>query len=75
VRDVLGLPGYGQIYKGNHITTMSYDWWVGRQSHSADGTRFTLQEIFLSPLAHALYDTAGRWPATRAGGGCRRRRR
>jgi choline dehydrogenase-like flavoprotein len=55
VRDVLGLPGYGQIYKGNHITTMSYDWWVGRPT---DGTRFTLQEIFLSPLAHALYDDA-----------------
>jgi choline dehydrogenase-like flavoprotein len=55
VRDVLGLPGYGQIYKGNHITTMSYDWWVGKP---VDGTRFTLQEIFLSPLAHALYDDA-----------------
>jgi enediyne biosynthesis protein E9 len=53
VRDVLGLPGYGQIYKGNHITTMSYDWWTG-----GDGKRFTLQEIFLSPLAHALYDDA-----------------
>jgi len=53
VRDVLGLPGYGQFYKGNHITTMSYDWWKGR-----DGTRFTLQEIYLSNLAHALYDDA-----------------
>ena len=28
VRDVLGLPGYGQFYKGNHITTMSYDFWT-----------------------------------------------
>jgi choline dehydrogenase-like flavoprotein len=58
VRDVLGLPGYGQFYKGNHITTMSYDWWKG-----ADGTRFTLQEIFLSNLAHALYDD-GRAPSS-----------
>jgi enediyne biosynthesis protein E9 len=63
VRDVLGLPGYGQFYKGNHITTMSYDWWVGRQSHAYDGKRFTLQEIFLSNLAHALYDD-GRAPNT-----------
>ena len=30
VRDVLGLPGYGQIYKGNHITTMTYDYWTGQ---------------------------------------------
>ena len=58
IRDVLGLPGYGQIYKGNHITTMSYDWWAGRSGHANDGTRFTLQEIYLSQLAHALYDDA-----------------
>jgi choline dehydrogenase-like flavoprotein len=57
VRDLLGLPGYGQFYKGNHITTMSYDWWKG-----PDGTRFTLQEIYLSNLAHALYDD-GRAPS------------
>jgi enediyne biosynthesis protein E9 len=61
VRDVLGLPGYGQIYKGNHITTMTYDFWAGRPSHAYDGTRFTLQEIYLSSLAHALYDD-GRTP-------------
>jgi choline dehydrogenase-like flavoprotein len=58
VRDVLGLPGYGQIYKGNHITTMSYDWWAGRAGHANDGKRFTLQEIYLSQLAHTLYDDA-----------------
>jgi hypothetical protein len=58
VRDVLGLPGYGQIYKGNHITTMSYDWWAGRAGHPNDGKRFTLQEIYLSQLAHTLYDDA-----------------
>ncbi len=58
VRDVLGLPGYGQIYKGNHITAMSYDWWAGRQGHANDGKRFTLQEIYLSQLAHTLYDDA-----------------
>jgi choline dehydrogenase-like flavoprotein len=63
VRDVLGLPGYGQIYKGNHINTMSYDWWTGKPGHANDGRRFTLQEIFLSPLAHALYDD-GRAPTT-----------
>jgi choline dehydrogenase-like flavoprotein len=62
VRDVLGLPGYGQIYKGNHISTMTYDFWTGRQSHGYDGTRFTLQEIYLSPLAHTLYDD-GRSPS------------
>ena len=56
VRDVLGLPGYGEFYKGNHITTMSYDWWVGRSGHEHDGKRFTLQEIYLSGLAHILYD-------------------
>jgi enediyne biosynthesis protein E9 len=61
VRDVLGLPGYGQIYKGNHITTMTYDFWAGRPSHAFDGKRFTLQEIYLSSLAHALYDD-GRAP-------------
>jgi enediyne biosynthesis protein E9 len=62
VRDVLALPGYGQIYKGNHITTMSYDWWVGKNGHQNDGKRFTLQEIYLSPLAHTLYDD-GRAPS------------
>ena len=56
VRDVLGLPGYGQIYKGNHISTMSYDWWTAKPGNAGDGKRFTLQEIYLSPLAHTLYD-------------------
>ena len=58
VRDVLGLPGYGQIYKGNHISTMTYDFFAGRSGHEFDGKRFTLQEIYLSPLAHTLYDDA-----------------
>ena len=31
VRDVLGLPRYGQFYKGKPITTMSYDYWVGKR--------------------------------------------
>jgi hypothetical protein len=56
VRDVLGLPGYGQFYKGNHITTMTYDYFAGKPGNQNDGTRFTLQEIYLSALAHALYD-------------------
>jgi choline dehydrogenase-like flavoprotein len=62
VRDVLGLPGYGQFYKGNHITTMTYDFWAGKPGNANDGKRFTLQEIYLSPLAHTLYDD-GREPA------------
>ncbi len=61
IRSVLGLPGYGQFYKGKPITTMSYDWWVGRRDHRYDGTRFTLQEIFLSSLTNFLYDD-GRKP-------------
>ena len=28
---------------------MTYDYWVGKRGHHHDGTRFTLQEIFLSP--------------------------
>ncbi len=58
VRDVLGLPGYADFHKGRPITTMSYDWWVGDRR---DGTRFTLQEIFLSSLTNLLYDD-GRSP-------------
>jgi enediyne biosynthesis protein E9 len=57
VRSVLGLPGYDEFYKGKPITTMSYDWWVGRRGHAYDGTRFTLQEIFLSTLTNFLYDS------------------
>ena len=56
VRDLLGLPGYSDFYKGKPITTMSYDWYAGRSSHEHDGTRFTLQEIFLSQLTNFLYD-------------------
>jgi choline dehydrogenase-like flavoprotein len=55
VRDVLGLR-YGQFYKGKPITTMTYDFWVNRRGHRHDGTRFTLQEIFLSTLTNFLYD-------------------
>jgi choline dehydrogenase-like flavoprotein len=62
VRSVLGLPGYADFHKGKPITTMSYDWWVGRRDHRFDGTRFNLQEIFLSSLTNFLYDD-GRAPA------------
>jgi len=62
VRDVLGLPGYGAFHKGKPITTMTYDFWVGRKAHRFDGTRFTLQEIFLSSLTNFLYDD-GRAPS------------
>jgi enediyne biosynthesis protein E9 len=61
VRSVLGLPGYDEFHKGKPITTMSYDWWVGRRGRQFDGTRFTLQEIFLSSLTNFLYDD-GRSP-------------
>src|SRR3954452_4822348 len=62
IRDLLGLPGYGQFYKGRPITTRTYDFWVGRRAHRFDGSRFTLQEIFLSSLTNFLYDD-GRAPA------------
>jgi hypothetical protein len=55
VKDVLGL-NWGATYKGKPITTMSYDWWVGRSGHEFDGRRFNLQEIFLSSLTNFLYD-------------------
>jgi choline dehydrogenase-like flavoprotein len=57
IRSVLGLPGYGEFFKGKPITTMSYDWWVNRRGNAHDGTRFTLQEIFLSTLTNFLYDS------------------
>ena len=62
VRDVLGLPGYGAFHKGKPITTMTYDFYAGRRHHRFDGSRFTLQEIFLSSLTNFLYDD-GREPA------------
>jgi enediyne biosynthesis protein E9 len=61
VRDVLGLPRYGQFYKGRPITVMSYDFHVGKRGARRDGTRFTLQEILLSQLTNFLYDD-GRKP-------------
>lgn len=62
VRDVLGLPGYADFHKGKPITTMTYDFFAGRPGARHDGTRFTIQEIFLSPLTNMLYDD-GRAPA------------
>jgi hypothetical protein len=56
VRRYLHLPGYGQFYKGKPITTMTYDFWVGKRGNARDGTRFTLQEILLSPITNFLYD-------------------
>jgi choline dehydrogenase-like flavoprotein len=61
VRRVLGLPGYRDFHVGKPITTMTYDFWVGRRGNRFDGTRFTLQEIFLSTLTNFLYDD-GRSP-------------
>ena len=48
--------GYDEFYKGKPITTMSYDYWVGKRGNAHDGTRFTLQEILLSQLTNFLYD-------------------
>jgi enediyne biosynthesis protein E9 len=62
VRSVLGLPPYAHFHQGKPITTMTYDFWVGRRGNRFDGTRFTLQEIFLSSLTNFLYDD-GREPA------------
>jgi enediyne biosynthesis protein E9 len=62
VRSLLGLPEYRHFHEGKPITTMTYDFWVGRRDHRFDGTRFTLQEIFLSSLTNFLYDD-GRDPA------------
>jgi choline dehydrogenase-like flavoprotein len=62
VHELLGLPAYHHFHQGKPITTMSYDWWVGRADHRFDGTRFNLQEIFLSSLTNFLYDD-GREPA------------
>jgi enediyne biosynthesis protein E9 len=61
VRSELGLPGFGEFYKGKPITTMTYDFYAGRRARRFDGTRFTLQEIFLSSLTNFLYDD-GREP-------------
>jgi choline dehydrogenase-like flavoprotein len=62
VRTLLGLPEYRHFHQGKPITTMTYDFWVGRREHRFDGTRFNLQEIFLSSLTNFLYDD-GRDPA------------
>jgi choline dehydrogenase-like flavoprotein len=58
VREVLRLPGYADFHLGKPITTLTYDFWVGRRGHRFDGSRFTLQEIFLSSLTNFLYDDA-----------------
>jgi len=62
VREKLGLPGYPGFHLGRPITTMTYDFFAGRPGAAHDGTRFTLQEIFLSTLTNFLYDD-GREPA------------
>jgi choline dehydrogenase-like flavoprotein len=62
VERVLGLRNYKDFHKGKPITTMTYDFWVGRRAHRFDGTRFNLQEIFLSSLTNFLYDD-GRSPS------------
>ena len=60
VKRKLGLKPYRHFHMGKPITTMSYDFWAGRRAHSFDGTRFTLQEIYLSQLTNFLYDDGRR---------------
>ncbi len=60
-RSLLKLPGYHEFYKGKPITTMTYDFWAGRRDRRWDGTRFTIQEIFLSSMTNFHYDD-GREP-------------
>ena len=58
---VLGLPGYARLPQGqaDHDDDLRL---LGRPArHRFDGTRFTLQEIFLSTLTNFLYDD-GRAP-------------
>src|SRR5436305_3817797 len=55
IRSLLRVPGFGQFHKGKPITTMTYDFWVGRRDHRYDGTRFNLQDILLSSLTNFLY--------------------
>ena len=62
VSSELRLAPYAHFHQGKPITTMTYDFWVGRRGNRWDGTRFTLQEIFLSSLTNFLYDD-GREPA------------
>jgi choline dehydrogenase-like flavoprotein len=57
VRRVLGLADGSEFFKGKPITTMTYDYWVGKRGRRRDGTRFTLQEILLSQLTNFLYDS------------------
>ena len=63
VQELLRLPPYNDFFKGKPITTMTYDFWVNRRDNRFDGTRFNLQEIFLSSLTNFLYDD-GRTPDT-----------
>jgi choline dehydrogenase-like flavoprotein len=55
-RSLLDLPGYSSFHKGKPITTMTFDFWVGKEGNRHDGTRFNLQEILLSQLTNFLYD-------------------
>ena len=71
---VLGLPGYARVLQGqaDHDDDLRLLGRAGARNRY-DGTRFTLQEIFLSSLTNFLYDD-GREPGGRAVvvGRCRR---
>jgi choline dehydrogenase-like flavoprotein len=56
VKKVLGLRNYEQFFVGKPITTMTYDFYAGKRGNQHDGSRFTLQEIYLSQLTNFLYD-------------------
>ena len=71
---MLGLPGYGQFYKGNHITTMTYDFWTG-----AAGQRERRQALHAPgdlPVARSRTrstTTGATRPASRPGSGSQKK--
>ena len=75
VRDVLGLPGYGQFYKGNHITTMSYDFWTSQPGNANDGKRFRCRRSTCLRSPTRSTTTGATRAASRPSSGCRRSRR
>ena len=56
VRSVLGLPGYHDFHKGRQCSMGCFDFHVGRREHKFDGTRFILEELYLSPATQIFYD-------------------
>jgi len=62
VRSLLGLPGYDDFHMGRQCSMGCFDFHVGRRAHRHDGTRFILEELYLSPTTVYVYED-GRRPA------------